>query len=426
MRPLSNPVLTRLDPLVSWFAPASDAMDQRLRGPSRMLVYVCLINLVFCLLYTLTSLFVGFYTGALLMSTGIALLFANLFYFRAGGRLRLSVNLYMANCVFVAVLGCSFFSGGLYSPVMPWFVLVPVVAVLLLGYSVDAFVWMAVCIAIPLAYGVAALQGYQFPVLYWLDQETAFRMICIGGLVAVLFLFALTFDHNSNVAMQQVLESRRELERLARIQERVAERSRILRNMHDGVGAHISSAMRQLQAEGDSGDFAVRAEVLQTLRDGMDHLKLSIDAIHLVPGDVTALLANMRYRLGPRFAAMGIEMQWDVELLPISQSLDASAMSELQFMLFEAMSNVLQHSHARVLRIEGHTATRGVVAPATADAMGMNHIFVRVIDDGCGFDPLVGTRNGLGAMRERAASIGAQLCVASKPGRTVVEIKLPG
>jgi CDP-4-dehydro-6-deoxyglucose reductase len=79
-----------------------------------------------------------------------------------------------------------------------------------------------------------------------------------------------------------------------------------------------------------------------------------------------------------------------------------------------------------ILRIEGHTATRGVVAPATADALGMNHIFVRVIDDGCGFDPVVGTRNGLGAMRERAVSIGATVSIVSKPGRTVVEIKLPG
>ena len=426
MRPLSNPVLARLDPLVTWFAPASDGMDQRLHRPSRMLVYVCLINLLFCLLYALTSLFIGFYAGAVLMTTGTALLFANLFYFRSCGRLRLSVNLYMANCVFVAILGCSFFSGGLHSPVTPWFVLVPVAAVLLLGFRLDAVIWMVVCFAIPLAYGVATLQGYQFPQLYWLEHEMAFRMICIGGLVTVLFLFALTFDHNSSVAMQQVLESRKELERLARIQERVSERSRILRNMHDGVGAHISSAMRQLQAEGENRSFPARAEVLQTLRDGMDQLKLSIDAIHLVPGDVTALLANLRYRLGPRFAAMGIEMQWHVEQLPISQSLDASAMSELQFMMFEAMSNVLQHSHAHILRIEGHTATRGVVALATADALGMNHIFVRVIDDGCGFDPVVGTRNGLGAMRERAVSIGATVSIVSKPGRTVVEIKLPG
>jgi signal transduction histidine kinase len=211
---------------------------------------------------------------------------------------------------------------------------------------------------------------------------------------------------------QALRDSYVRLEALARQQERTAERSRILRNMHDGVGAHISSAMRQLQAPGDGVPLPGREEVLLTLRDAMDQLKLSIDAIHLVPGDVTALLANLRYRLGPRFKAMGIELQWDVDLLPLCPQLDAGAMSELQFMLFEALSNVMQHANTHVLRIEGH-------------AQGEERIYVRVIDDGCGFDPQSKGKKGLASLRERATAIGAQLEISSQPGKTVVEIQLP-
>ena len=404
--------LERLDLLVGWFIPHQGALDDRTRIASRMFVYICLINSVFSLLYVFTSLAIGFAMGALLMCTGIAFLFVALFYFRATGKLRTSVNWYMANVVFVAVMGCSFFSGGLDSPVLPWFTLIPVVAVLLLGFGVDALVWFLVCFAISVGYGVANLQGYQFPSLYEQEYATAFNMVCTGGLVSVLFLFAMTFDHISSAAVKEVLNSRKALEHLARSQERMSERGRILRNMHDGVGSHISSAMRQLQMEGAGYAFAGRNEVLQTLRDGLDHLKLSIDAIHLAPGDVTALLANMRYRMGPRFAGMGIELQWDVELLPVCEKLDAGAMNELQFMLFEALSNVLQHAKARVLRVEGH-------APE-----GVGKVFVRLIDDGCGFDPTSSTRNGLASMRERALSIGAQLHITSAPGNTVVEIQL--
>ena len=410
---ISKASLERLDLLVGWFIPHQSALDDRARIASRMFVYICLINSVFSLLYVFTSLAIGFAVGALLMCTGIALLFAALFYFRATGKLRTSVNWYMANVVFVAVMGCSFFSGGLDSPVLPWFTLIPVVAVLLLGFGVDALVWFLVCFAISVGYGVANLQGYQFPSLYEQEYATAFNMVCTGGLVSVLFLFALTFDHISSAAVKEVLNSRKALEHLARSQERMSERGRILRNMHDGVGSHISSAMRQLQMEGAGYAFAGRNEVLQTLRDGLDHLKLSIDAIHLAPGDVTALLANMRYRMGPRFAGMGIELQWDVELLPVCGRLDASAMNELQFMLFEALSNVLQHAKARVLRVEGHAPTE------------VDKVFVRLIDDGCGFDPTTSTRNGLASMRERALSIGAQLLITSEPGNTVVEIQLP-
>jgi len=137
--------------------------------------------------------------------------------------------------------------------------------------------------------------------------------------------------------------------------------------------------------------------------------------MHLVAGDVTALLANMRYRLGPRFSAIGMDLQWDVDALPVCESLDASAMAELQFMLFEAFSNVLQHAQARTLRIEGH-------AQSVQQAQGFNRIAVRVVDDGLGFDPERGRGNGLTVMRERAKTIGATLRVQSQPGCTVVEI----
>jgi len=201
----------------------------------------------------------------------------------------------------------------------------------------------------------------------------------------------------------ELAESYRKLEILAREQERMAERARILRDMHDGVGSHISSAIRQLQSGRASNE-----EVLLTLRDSLDQLKLSIDAINLPPGDVTALLANLRYRLEPRFAASDIELQWGVDLLAPMQRLDAQAMRHLQFMVFEALSNVLQHAHASVLRIEAVMTTQGMQ--------------LRIVDNGCGFDVTAPLRKGLQSMRERAQAIGATLSLHSAPGRTVLKI----
>ncbi len=212
------------------------------------------------------------------------------------------------------------------------------------------------------------------------------------------------------------------MEAMARHQERLAERGRILRNMHDGVGAHITSAMRQLLSGG--GDTPARTQVLLTLRDALDNLKLSIDAIHLAPGDITALLANLRYRLGPRFSAMGIELQWDVDLLPICQKLDAGAMGELQFMLFEALSNVLQHAHAHTLRVEAHLKGPGECLDGATQESDAAQVYVRVVDDGVGFDPLACQSKGLGNLRKRAVAMGAQLRISSTPGHTVVEIRL--
>ena len=207
---------------------------------------------------------------------------------------------------------------------------------------------------------------------------------------------------------QELAQTYQRVEQLAREQERTAERTRILRDMHDGVGSHISTAIRQLES-----GRASQGEVLHTLRDSLDQLKLSIDAMNLPPGDITALLANLRYRLEPRFKASDIELQWDVDLLPLLPRLDHKAMRHLQFMVFEALSNVLQHAHASVLRIELRTTPRGGAQ-------------LLVIDNGCGFEPDRVKRRGLSSLRERAAAIDAGLVIVSAPGNTVVEIRLDG
>jgi signal transduction histidine kinase len=204
----------------------------------------------------------------------------------------------------------------------------------------------------------------------------------------------------------QLSESYQQLELLAREQAQTQERTRILRDMHDGVGAHISAAIRQVQ----SGQAATE-QVLATLRDSLDQLKLSIDAMHLESGDVMALLANLRYRLEPRLTSSGMALNWQVDDLPLVPRLDHAALRQLQFMLFEAFSNILQHAQAKLVTVQAQAeAKAGVVK-------------IAVIDDGCGFDVSLPAR-GLASMRARAQAIGAQLQIQSRAGQTVVEISL--
>jgi hypothetical protein len=247
----------------------------------------------------------------------------------------------------------------------------------------------------------------------WIRYSSVLFGLALGYIVITRFRAASTQaqDLMANLASrvsakeQELSLSYARLGELGRESERAAERTRILRDMHDGVGSHLSSAIRQLESGRADGE-----QVLQTLRDSLDQLKLSIDAMHLPLGDVTALLANLRYRLEPRFAALDVELQWHVDAIDAVPGLDAPAMRHLQFMVFEALSNVLQHAQARVLRIE-----------ARATAAGAQ---LKIIDDGRGFDVRQPLRRGLLSMHERAAAIGARLSLESRPGRTVVDIAL--
>jgi signal transduction histidine kinase len=178
-----------------------------------------------------------------------------------------------------------------------------------------------------------------------------------------------------------------------------AERERILRDMHDGVGAHLATAVRQLE-----GGRAPVKEVLQTLRDSMDHLKLSIDAMGLPRGDVNALLASMRYRLQPRIESAGLRVEWRVEPLPLWQDATDEGMRHLQYLVLEAISNTLQHADATVLRVRAAHGEFGTRIELEDDGSGLprsNAIAPRSLD-------------------ERARAAGAQVeVVDAKPGTCV-------
>ncbi|MDZ4187771.1 MAG: histidine kinase [Hydrogenophaga sp.] len=188
---------------------------------------------------------------------------------------------------------------------------------------------------------------------------------------------------------------------------RTAERTRILRDMHDGVGAHISSAIRQLQQ-----DHLEKGELLSTMHDALDQLKMSVDVLSVPEGDVNTLLASLRYRLEPRLKLAGIQLVWAVDALPVLAQLDSQRMRHLQFVLYEALSNVLQHAHAQTIHVE-----------ATASQDGVNLV---VRDDGSGFIAVDQPSKGLTSMRERCRLLGAELAISSAPeSGTEVRLRIP-
>jgi signal transduction histidine kinase len=140
------------------------------------------------------------------------------------------------------------------------------------------------------------------------------------------------------------------------------ERARVLRDMHDGAGAHLSTAIRMLRAEPN-----VNAELAQALNDALDQLKLSVDVMNLPPGDVEALLASVRYRLGARLEQAGITMDWNIEDLPLWPLGQRQwALRHLQYIVFEIISNGLQHARASHLRVHARPGS-GVIELEFAD-----------------------------------------------------------
>jgi signal transduction histidine kinase len=126
---------------------------------------------------------------------------------------------------------------------------------------------------------------------------------------------------------------------------------------------------------------------------------------------VVGLLASLRFRIAPRLKAAGLDLIWNVQELPQWPQGQPPALRQLQYILFEGLSNVLQHSGATRLTLSARYKPGAIEVSLT--------------DDGRGWDG-EGEGSGVQTMRARAKVIGAQLSLTGVAGRgTELRITLP-
>lgn len=175
------------------------------------------------------------------------------------------------------------------------------------------------------------------------------------------------------------------------------ERQRIMRELHDGVGAHLVGLLH-LVNKGVIDASVIKNEVTQAL----DEMRMAVDSLQPVHGDLATVLGMLRYRLQPRLDAAGIELTWDVPDLPTVDRLSPSDILQIHRILLEAITNVLKHAKA--------TAVTATVRLVGSDPCNIELV---LCDNGIGLP--VGAASspghGLKNMRLRAQALGAALSV---------------
>jgi signal transduction histidine kinase len=195
------------------------------------------------------------------------------------------------------------------------------------------------------------------------------------------------------------------------------ERQRLVQDLHDGLGGQLVGLLRIAQQPG-----AAREDVTLHLRDAVDQLKLTVDAMHADEGDVASTLGSVRYRLGPRLQAAGIDLHWDVSRLPMMAGWSARESHHMQMLLFEAFANMMTHSAATRASLNARLVpVGGGEGAATGEA-----IEVKLCDNGRGFDANAKfAGRGLTNMYARATALGGTLTLRSRPGESSLCLHLP-
>lgn len=188
------------------------------------------------------------------------------------------------------------------------------------------------------------------------------------------------------------------------------ERNRLLREMHDGLGAQLTTALYATRNEQASVD-----EIANYLQLALEDLRIMMDSMQAFDGDVATLLGQLRYRLERRIQQVGLELVWKVDDLPNFPNMTPQDALNLQRIVQETLVNTIKHAKANKVSL-------------VAEMKTPHCLKIQIKDNGCGFDEqtVESSGRGLSNLHYRAVELNTRLTINSQVGcGTCVELLVP-
>lgn len=249
---------------------------------------------------------------------------------------------------------------------------------------------------------------------YWLQFAPAGVLLAFTSLLIARFGRTLTAMEQLNAEMnERIAAARAEIEEQSRrvagferSQWLGAERERIARDVHDGVGGQLVSLLTRARV----GKLTA-ADAGRSLSHALEDLRLVIDSLEVGEGDFATALAKFRFRIERRLRDTGIRLLWQPGECVTVTGFGPAEILQLLRLLDEACTNVIRHSRATEMTI------RYTLCPGG--------IRIEVEDNGVGGATLNGSGYGLRNMRRRAEALNGTLDVrdgagaGGRPGTTL-------
>lgn len=189
----------------------------------------------------------------------------------------------------------------------------------------------------------------------------------------------------------------------------LTERQRLVRDLHDSVTQKLYGLVtltEAAQAGLEAGSADISAQVLarigENARQALKEMRLFLHELQPVDLAREGLVSVLHQRLA------AVEGRADVKARLLADDnlvLPLDIQVPLYYIAQEALNNVLKHAGASSVTVRLRQRSTGFL--------------LEVEDDGCGFDPQMSDRGGMGLqnMQERASQAGGKLKVASTPGK---------
>ena len=169
------------------------------------------------------------------------------------------------------------------------------------------------------------------------------------------------------------------------------ERSQIMRELHDSLGAQLMTALRGVERDAMS-----KTDVVQALQDSLGELRQLLST-QSTEGRLVGALANWRQHWQERLAKAGVDIEWVIEDSADDVVLPPETLHQLLRILQECATNTLKHARADRFRVQAQVGDAGLV------------LCMRDNGQGFGLQAKASDGHGLKGMESRAGQIGARL-----------------
>jgi signal transduction histidine kinase len=187
-----------------------------------------------------------------------------------------------------------------------------------------------------------------------------------------------------------------------------AERRRLTRDMHDGLGSQLVQTLNLVHS---SGERVSSAAVAPMLNHALEDLRMTLDSLEPMEGDLTTILGTLRQRITPTLRAANIDLVWEVLEVPTLPGLEARGVLHLFRCLQEVFANVVKHAQASQVTVRTREMDGRVELSVCDNGIGLGLTPDQAFRDG---------GRGIGNIRLRAAEIGANVRFSdARPGACV-------
>lgn len=233
---------------------------------------------------------------------------------------------------------------------------------------------------------------------YLLHYATPLVVLLLSAILVSRLIETSSGLEELNVSLEQrveesnkaLVESYEKVQKMERDKILTSERERFNREMHDGLGGHLSTALALAEL-----DVGADASLTRTIRDATDEMRLMLDTAEAMGEDIGMIIGSLRAKLQRQVEAGGFRLIWRIEDTSPINTLDHGTALSLIRIVQEAVTNALKHSGGDTIRVTVREA---------------NHFVVLAIEDN-GNCVNLGSDSGHGIpnIKRRAEELGAEI-----------------